>query len=182
MMTIGNFLGFLEIRDRSKAITMKNSVRRTPWPNLLLVFAWVGIIWISSPTQPEAQIVDLDLLDDVNTTWTAGHSVPRRLVEIGDRVLFIASDGVNPRSLWASDGTPDGTQIVGFGISDEYRNWSPQFANLGDGWVPRTALLHCDDARTTKRINAVRGTDCPPRHSERHLSSGLTSRPTTISL
>jgi len=132
MMTTGNFLGFLEIRDRAKAIAKKNSVRRTPWPNLLLVFAWVGIIWISSPTLPDAQTVDLDLLDDVNTTWTPGHSVPRRLVEIGDRVLFTASDGVNPRSLWASDGTPDGTQIVGFGISDEYRNWSPQFANLGD--------------------------------------------------
>src|SRR5262249_47291888 len=41
-----------------------------------------------------------------------GGSGISEITVMGDRVFFVADDGVHGRELWASDGTADGTQMV----------------------------------------------------------------------
>jgi ELWxxDGT repeat protein len=51
------------------------------------------------------------LLKDITPGLT--ESWPSDLVRVGDEIFFAAEDSVHGRELWASDGTSDGTRLVG---------------------------------------------------------------------
>jgi ELWxxDGT repeat protein len=49
---------------------------------------------------------------DINATSTGQGSTPAQLVALGTELYFSATDGINGRQLWKSDGTPGGTSMV----------------------------------------------------------------------
>ena len=62
--------------------------------------------WVSNGTPGNAT-----LLSDINTS-TSGDSRVRARIGFNELMYFIVDDGVNQYSLWKSNGTDDGTQLV----------------------------------------------------------------------
>lgn len=72
------------------------------------------------------------------TNWFVGAT----LFPDGNRVLFLANDGVHGAELWVTDGTPDGTKLVkdatpgpGSSTGSATNNWITVFAAYGDQLV-----------------------------------------------
>ena len=90
----------------------------------------IGLVCLS--TFPAiSQNVDLALVDDINTKLVPVGSFSRNFAQLGDRILFSAVDGIHDRSLWSTDGTVGGTQIIGPGVKIPSLHRENQYVVLG---------------------------------------------------
>lgn len=66
-------------------------------------------LWVSDGTEEGTRMV-ADI--DERSSRGRNRAGPTSLTAAGDRVFFVADDGIHGRELWVSDGTADGTTIV----------------------------------------------------------------------
>jgi ELWxxDGT repeat protein len=83
--------------------------------NLTLFFADhpdTGVeLWVTDGTPGGTHIVkDINPGPDDSITW--GDNTARNIVRVGDKVYFIADDGIHGEELWVTDGTASGTNLV----------------------------------------------------------------------
>jgi ELWxxDGT repeat protein len=70
-------------------------------------------VWVSDGTEAGTRLL-VDLNPGAGSAVVVGQTAPPlfRSVELGDRLVFTASDGTVGRELWISDGTAEGTSLV----------------------------------------------------------------------
>src|SRR4051794_20300360 len=67
----------------------------------------------SASSRPPTIAVVKDINPGPGDAWFYDSGSPRTIVSMGTDVYFSARDGVHGYELWKSDGTADGTQLIG---------------------------------------------------------------------
>lgn len=68
-------------------------------------------LWVTDGTTSGTRLVK-DIYPGTDSNGNAESSDPDDLIAMGDKVIFLADDGVNGTELWVSDGTEEGTFLV----------------------------------------------------------------------
>ncbi len=120
-------------------------------------------LWVSDGTAAGTK-----MLKEINTSTQNGFdpssspyprsSFPQQFTVVGNRVYFVADDGVHGQELWATDGTPAGTAVVSV-VGSQSSAWDRAFAGpLPVGVVNGRALFSADDGSSGRQLWATDGT------------------------
>ena len=122
-----------------------------PWARVGNTFYFRGVttahggeLWRSDGTAQGTMLVK-DIAQGPAAHYNDFTSYPDELTAVGNTVFFVASDGVNGKELWKSDGTDAGTALVK--------------AIVPEAWYGPTALMNVSGTLYFRADDGINGTE-----------------------